>query len=187
MSEWRPCRLVPVPSPVFDDDIPTALEVQEVARQLLVFLHDQGPLLPANPNLLIALWDRSLNTPSEKALREAIALLIREKYAHKCIVGHDSHLLLAGDVDISQMPSVVAAPAPPPARRRQPSLSQTNYEEQDIQEKPPEDESLERKFELEVSIDVEKERILLYRSLIALGIIAGLVLLREVALFFFGL
>ena len=143
-------------------EVPSSQQLHDVRQGLEELLSSQGMLVPADCDLLFELWPSSGICPEKSILRMCIDQLISDGEYRKVIVGREAHLTLGNKRKI--------------AKQIQQTQSNEIHEPEDV------DSQL---FNLQVSIDVEHERVLLYRILLVLGGIGALLLLREGALWWF--
>lgn len=142
-----------------------------VKTSLLEALEAHSGLLPDDLELLLrVLPPPGVAYTSGPQLRAAVRALVSEGLIRRIFLGPEPHLVLA----VRGPPPLVGAP---------PSLSPVPPHLQSPQE-PAHDRANDTNlgFELQVAVDVEGERLLLFRVLLVLGLIGLLLLLREAAL-----
>jgi len=160
----------PPPNPISED--PTGLPDSRPYRDdrllsaLMAMGLADGGLLPNDSNLLVTLWPGDAQ-PSACELDAAIVRLSATGALRPVVVGREMHL--------------AAGYAMAPSTNTQHGLSEV--EGPDATDARAE----QQLFELQVEVDVENERVLLYRILATLGAIGFALLARQTALSLLGL
>lgn len=142
---------------------------EALLRVLRVHLASSGALLPEDPEILAALG-RCLGpgAPSVRDWALGVQRLLAQGVLERVIVGRCAHLCWS--------------------RRSEASLPSREGPGDEREPRSPDSASLEetsetsRDFELRVQLDVEKERLLLYRTSAAFALVVHFMLLRELLL-----
>lgn len=164
--------------PLHGSKRPLSADAEAVLAAVSDLAHSPGSLVPCDSQLLRALWPSTVPpaTSVENGLRE----LLQAGLLRQVVVGTAAHVTAAtpgpaatqaGSTSTQVGPELAptpTAPAVPPRDDRR--LADTP----DLLD--------ERLFELGVAVDAETERLLLYRLLLVLEAVAGVMMLRELAL-----
>lgn len=151
----------PTQSPHAQDALPA--ELHAALTGLKCLMPHPGDMLPADPEILQRLWPRSSELQPASAVR-LIERLQALGLVRRLIVGREPHLCLGESLP------------PPMAALQESSTARPQPEAADL--------AANHHFQLQLAMDVESERILLYRVGIVLALLGLFVLMRHCLLWY---
>lgn len=158
----------------FDSLSQTSSETEHVRLGLERLMSQQAGVVPDDPSILRWAWPDANDIPSSEAMRAGIDMLIYSGCLRRIVLGTEPHLTFTPQPEPQPAASI---PAPRhslqvPVRRQNQEPSQSTSSWSLTQEA----------FELQVEMDVDHERLLLFRIMAIVGAVGLMVLTREVAL-----
>lgn len=125
-----------------------------------------GNVLPADPAVLAAVWPTAPR-PQVRDIASAVDALIADGAVRRIVLGAEPHLVAVprNDAEVSRCSTMEQSAEPPPAPAPPRPVE------------PPVDLADERDA-LALAIDVEQERLVLYRVAIVVQVVLALVFLR---------
>ncbi len=137
-------------------------------QALLELLQDVGQVIPADAAILTALWPERFRDPG--SLESEIERLVDAGTLRRIYVGSEPHLASGRTPGTAKRQPLEAAPAPVESGPR-----------------PAAADDIEEMFQLQVQLDLEREKALFWRVAVAIGSLGALVILREWLLWFYNI
>ena len=184
----------------------------DVLASLRAMISGPSAVVPFMPTLLRNLWPEG-HPPPPADLVGVVDNLVHRGYLRCVVVGCQRHLALPSTTGRGTLPStppdaekVTSAPSPPetgelvaaqaPDAAATEDVPTASFQPLPIRSTPPDGGSThhpeqtvdsERAFELQLRVDAETERVLLYRVGVVILALGGLTLLREWAMWLYHL
>ena len=141
----------------------------EVQRTLHELLLTKGDLIPCDLVLLRELWPAERSFPKDEVVTEAIQHLVAERIRFRqVVVGREYHIA-RGSTRSQSRNQKKDQKSPPDSDKSAPESDENHTSTLSFSEE----------FDLQIAVDVEHERVLLYRVLVMMELIAAFLLLRE--------
>jgi|GEM_PF-4831235 len=162
-------------------------ELEDILDSFAVLFDLVGPVLALDFPLLTRLWRRHVGAVPDD-FEGAVRRALRLGYLRRVVVGVEPHIL-AGSSTPPPRPSLDETAEPEtrletrtPAQPDDSAAAPTRNDSASAEARELE----EAAFRLQLAIDAETEKLLLFRVAVVLEVIAGLTLARELALWFAG-
>lgn len=152
-------------------------ELRPIVAALRRLLPEPGDLLPADDQIILRLWPRDLEIDCTQ-VPSLLDRLVVLGVLRRVIIGREAHLCL------SRVPNRAKESGPAAATIQISAPSQSEATQEDPQE---EKNAEHRLFQLQMTADVETERVLLFRVGIVLEFLGLLTLLRQILLWYLAL